>query len=100
MNHDACLHPFCALVLPDFAECEHGGGEPHVFGPGAVHLAEGDKPVERSRKVPAEPGLHPDAAQLLLGLLLLRAPLHGGIGTSVTCAACSTLDLETVETGD
>lgn len=88
IKHGACLHPFCALVLLAFAECEHGGGEPHVFGPGAVHLAEGDKPVERSRKVPAEPGLHPDAAQLLLGLLLLCAPLHGGIGTSVTCAAC------------
>lgn len=34
--------------------------------------------MERGRKVPSEPRLHPDAPQLLLGLLLLRAALHRG----------------------
>lgn len=39
----------------------HGCGEADVFGSGAVHFTEGDKPVERGRKVPAEPWLHPDS---------------------------------------
>lgn len=74
-----------ALVLLTFAECKHGGGEPHVFGPGSVHLAEGNKPVEGSRKVQPEPRLHPDPPKLCLGLLLLRAPLHRGISTIAIC---------------
>ncbi len=55
------------------------GGEADVSGSGAVLSAEGDQPVERRRQVPAEPRLHPDSAQLLLRLLLLRAALHRGI---------------------
>lgn len=63
-------------------ECEHGGGESAVFGSGAVLFTEGDKPVERGRQVPAEPRFHPDPAQLLLCLLLLRASLHRGMSTA------------------
>lgn len=88
------------LVLLTFAECKHGSGEPHVFGPGAVHLAEGDKPVERSRKVPGEPGLHPDTAQLLFGFLLLRAPLHRGIQAQMLSAQLVKPDLGTVESDE
>lgn len=59
-------------------EHRHGCGEADVFGSGAVYFTEGDKPVERGRKVPAEPRLHPGSPQLLLSLLLLRAALHRG----------------------
>lgn len=59
-------------------EHRHGCGEADVSGFGAVYFTEGDKPVERGRKVPAEPRLHPGSPQLLLGLLLLRAALHRG----------------------
>lgn len=73
------------ILCPAVTECEHGGGEPHVFGPGAVLVTERDKPVECSRKVPAEPWLHPVSAQLLLCLLLLRASLHRGVRTTEIC---------------
>lgn len=58
------------------SEREHGGGDAHVSGSGAVFFTEGDKLVERRRQVSAEPRLHSDAAQLVFGLLLLRAALH------------------------
>lgn len=36
------------ILCSAVTEYEHGGGEPHVFGPGAVLVTEGDKPVECS----------------------------------------------------
>ena len=68
-----------------FSEREPGGGEADVSGSGAVFSTEGDKLVERSRQVPAEPRLHSDAAQLLFGLLLLRAALHRGNELPLQC---------------